>query len=196
MSQTHVLAAGGIVVRAGARPVIAVVQRRKDGAWVLPKGKLNPGEKAAAAARREVIEETGQDVAVHDFLGALTYDRGRKSKLVQFWRMETVGNERGKLMRDIKAVRWLPLKAAIEKLDDPLERVFLRHVGRRVIMLSRTRSDRAVAAPEEAAAETSPLPQVVVTDASNIRPGLLQRALQMFTRAMHAGAARAGDSST
>ena len=34
------MAAGGIVVRGTHTPLIAVVQRRKDDGWVLPKGKL------------------------------------------------------------------------------------------------------------------------------------------------------------
>ena len=42
-----------IVLRGGARPRIAVVQRRKDNGWVLPKGKLKSKESAISAARRE-----------------------------------------------------------------------------------------------------------------------------------------------
>jgi len=50
-----ILAAGGIVVRQGGRPLIAIVQRRRDNAWVLPKGKHKANEKPIAAARREAI---------------------------------------------------------------------------------------------------------------------------------------------
>jgi 8-oxo-dGTP diphosphatase len=49
-----VLAAGGIVIRETPEPLIAVVRLRKDKSWVLPKGKLKPGEDALAGARREV----------------------------------------------------------------------------------------------------------------------------------------------
>lgn len=38
-------------------------RRRDDGAWTLPKGGLNPGESAEAAARREFEEELGQPLA-------------------------------------------------------------------------------------------------------------------------------------
>jgi 8-oxo-dGTP pyrophosphatase MutT (NUDIX family) len=44
--RTLILAAGGIVLREGSRPRIAVVRLRREKAWVLPKGKLNPGEPA------------------------------------------------------------------------------------------------------------------------------------------------------
>ena len=133
MARGPVLAAGGIVVRGGSKPLIAVVQRRKDDGWVLPKGKLKPNEKAIAAARREVIEETGHNVFVHEFLGAISYEVGRKPKVVQFWRMQADGGPAYELMRDIKAVEWLPLNSAIEKLSLPLEQVFLRNVGRRAL---------------------------------------------------------------
>ena len=59
MARKTIQAAGGIVVRGGARPRIAVVQRSKDEAWVLPRGKLERGENPANGARREVVEETG-----------------------------------------------------------------------------------------------------------------------------------------
>ena len=55
-----VLAAGGIVVREGPEPLIAVVRLRKDKSWVLPKGKLKPREDALACARREARTQAGQ----------------------------------------------------------------------------------------------------------------------------------------
>lgn len=51
-----ILAAGGIVLREGTRPRIAIVRLRCGKVWVLPKGKLHPGERAQVAARREVLE--------------------------------------------------------------------------------------------------------------------------------------------
>jgi len=123
-----ILAAGGIVLR-GSEPEIAVVQLRKMGAWVLPKGKLAAGESAVAAAQREVLEETGHRVSVHEFLGTLGYEAGRGPKVVQFWRMQAIGGPAGKLMRDVKTVRWLPLEAAIAQLTHPRERAFLEQVG-------------------------------------------------------------------
>jgi 8-oxo-dGTP diphosphatase len=132
-SRKPVLAAGGIVVRNGAKPLVAVVQRRRDNAWVLPKGKLKPNEKPIAAARREAREETGSDVRVHEFLGVISYRNGSGPKLAHFWRMQAIGGARGKLMDDIKAVAWLPLPAAIERLSLTREHVFLRSVGRKAL---------------------------------------------------------------
>jgi 8-oxo-dGTP diphosphatase len=124
-----ILAAGGIVFREGTKPRIAVVRLRRDKAWVLPKGKLYPGERALEAAKREVLEETGYQVSVHEFLGSMAYGFNGKIKIVQFWRMRALGEPVGKLMSDVKAVKWLSLKQAIETLTRVHEKVFLANVG-------------------------------------------------------------------
>jgi 8-oxo-dGTP diphosphatase len=128
-----VQAAGGIVLRDGVRPLVAVVQRRKDSAWVLPKGKLKRSETPLAAAKREAAEETGHDVIVHEFLGVISYLGDRGPKVAHFWRMQAVDGSAGKPMHDIKAVDWLTLKAAVERLSLPQEQSFLRHVGRKAM---------------------------------------------------------------
>src|SRR5262249_47395835 len=124
-----ILAAGGIVLRGRDRPEIALVQLRKMDAWVLPKGKLARGESAIAAARREGGEETGQRVPIHEFLATLAYEKGSRQKTVQFWRMQALGGPVGELMRDVKAMEWLALDEAIERLTYAREQVFLDQVG-------------------------------------------------------------------
>jgi 8-oxo-dGTP diphosphatase len=119
------------VVRDGARTLFAVVQRSKDDAWVLPRGKLKRDENPVSGARREVVEETGHRVRVHEFLGVMTYRAGGRPKVVQFWRMEAEAEASYELMADIAAVEWLPLKAAVRRLSYPLEKLFLRNIGRR-----------------------------------------------------------------
>jgi 8-oxo-dGTP diphosphatase len=130
MAGKTIHAAGGIVVRRGARPLIAVVQRAKDERWVLPRGKLKRRESPLAGARREVVEETGHSVRVRAFLGALTYRARGRPKVVQFWHMQASARPTRDLMKDIMAVEWLPLSAAVRRLSYPLEKLFLRNVGR------------------------------------------------------------------
>jgi 8-oxo-dGTP diphosphatase len=133
MDFPHTLAAGGIVVRHDTVPRIAVVRLRKEKAWVLPKGKLNRDETPLAAARREVLEETGHQCSVHEFVGALTYPVRGKPKVVQFWRMQAAGRPVRKLMNDVSAVEFLPLREATERLTRPYERLFLETVGPAVL---------------------------------------------------------------
>jgi 8-oxo-dGTP diphosphatase len=124
-----ILAAGGIVLRGKTRPRIAIVRMRREKAWVLPKGKLLPRESAHVGAKREVLEETGYDVSVHEFLGSMSYAAEGRIKIVQFWLMRAKGAPTRELMSDVKAVKWLPLKRATETLTRPHEKVFLTHVG-------------------------------------------------------------------
>ena len=130
------------MVRNGSRPLIAVVQRAKDELWVLPRGKLKSNESALRGARREVVEETGHRVRVREFLGAITYRARGRPKVVQFWRMQAEVKASRDVMEDIMAVEWLPLAAAVRRLSYPLERLFLRSVGRTALRHRRHRQRR------------------------------------------------------
>jgi 8-oxo-dGTP diphosphatase len=124
-----ILAAGGIVLRGNSKPRVAIVRLRREKAWVLPKGKLLPREHPRVAAKREVLEETGHDVSVHEFLGSMSYAVEGRIKIVQFWLMRAVGAPVHELMDDVKAVKWLPLRQAIATLTRSHEKVFLTRVG-------------------------------------------------------------------
>ena len=130
-----VRAAGGIVLREAA--LVAIVQLRKNKAWVLPKGKLKAGEDTRGAAQREAQEETGHDVAVHEYLGEMASEPGARPKTVQFWRMQAGGRPARKLMRDVRRVKWLPLDQAIDTLTHAHERAFLRDVGPAALQAAR-----------------------------------------------------------
>src|SRR5205085_7154411 len=103
-----VCAAGGVVRRAGpGGDEIAVVHRPRYDDWSLPKGKLEPGETAEAAALREVEEETGLRCRLGPELSPTTYrDRHGRPKHVRYWMMEPI-HDSGFLPNDeIDEVRW------------------------------------------------------------------------------------------
>jgi 8-oxo-dGTP diphosphatase len=88
-----VAAAGGVVWRRGDgdEVEIVLVHRPQYDDWSLPKGKLEPGEDHAAAALREVEEETGLRCALDEALPASRYrDRKRRPKVVRYWLMHPV----------------------------------------------------------------------------------------------------------
>ena len=186
MPRTPIMGAGGIVVRGGPRPLIALVQRSKDDAWVLPKGKLKRKEAPIVAAEREVVEETGYRVEIHDYLGAISYKVGRKLKLVEFWRMQALGKTGRRPTDDIKAVQWLPLEAAIKQLELPLEQLFLRNVGPRALGVIAPVGAASAARPPSVAQPGAPsapdaarLPSIVVAEEG--RRSFLQFLLDTFT---------------
>jgi 8-oxo-dGTP diphosphatase len=162
-------AAGGIVIRGHREPLIAIVQLRKDDSWVLPKGKLNRNESARAAARREVLEEVGHKVYVHEFLGTIAYEVGTRPKVVQFWRMQAIGDPAGQLMSDVKAVVWSKLPDAIDRLTHSREQVFLRNVGP-VALEAAARSARRVRSAEPAVPAMVAEPTDDVTDVAGLAP--------------------------
>lgn len=130
MAREPIMAAGGIVLRREQPPLVAVVRLRKRDEWVLPKGKLDAGETARDAAKREVLEETGHEVTVHEFLGTLVHDNNVRAKIVHYWRMEALSSKPSRdLMDDVRAVDWLPLDDAVERLSRVHEKTFLESVG-------------------------------------------------------------------
>jgi 8-oxo-dGTP diphosphatase len=57
-----------VVVRRGHAP--------SEGLWSLPGGRVEPGETLVEAVKREVREETGLDVEVHQMVGRIDIAHG------------------------------------------------------------------------------------------------------------------------
>jgi 8-oxo-dGTP pyrophosphatase MutT (NUDIX family) len=106
-------AAGGVVWR-GDRdaPEVLLVHRPRYDDWSFPKGKLDPGEDHATAARREVQEETGLRCDLGPELPSVRYrDHHGREKRVRYWVMVVVDgtftpND------EVDELEWLPVDAA------------------------------------------------------------------------------------
>jgi 8-oxo-dGTP diphosphatase len=83
---------------------------------------------------------------VPESLVAMPQADGGKPKLVEFWRMRAGGKPVRKLMRDVKAVKWLPLDKAIATLTHRHEQAFLGRVGPDALNAAK-RSAHSTAAP-------------------------------------------------
>lgn len=99
------LSAGAIVVN---QDQVLLVQSR-SGNWGLPKGHWEQNESLAAAAGREVLEETGLVVQVNDlaFVTEFYSDSGREQRVQFFFVAEPVGGELKPRPSEIVAVRWV-----------------------------------------------------------------------------------------
>jgi 8-oxo-(d)GTP phosphatase len=120
-----VIAAGGVVWREtdGLRQVLLVHRPRYDD-WSLPKGKLNPAEHILTAARREIEEETGQQVVLGPPLGIQRYDirknGGTVPKLVHYWSATIDGMARPFVPNDeVDDLEWFPVAKARRRLSYP-----------------------------------------------------------------------------
>jgi 8-oxo-dGTP diphosphatase len=79
-------AAGALLWRPGGDgPEVLVVHRPRYDDWTLPKGKVDPGEHIAAAAVREVFEETGHRIVLDRPLPTQHYEVEGLTKVVWFW---------------------------------------------------------------------------------------------------------------
>ncbi len=70
----------------------ALIHRPEYGDWTFPKGKLDPGEHALAAAVREVHEETGYAVTLGRPLPPQHYEVAGRPKRVRYWAAEVNGD--------------------------------------------------------------------------------------------------------
>lgn len=94
----------------------------------LPKGNIEPGEKAAQAAEREVWEETGVRAKILSKLSDIKYvyvrkwsDGERIFKVVSFYLMKyesgRIGDITEAMQREVRAAYWMRLTEAAKKLS-------------------------------------------------------------------------------
>ena len=120
------LSAGGLVYRRARGRWMACLgarQKSSDGPllWGIPKGHVEDGESMAAAAVREVREETGLVSEVEETLGDVTYWYARRDKegrpqrvwkRVRFFLLGYRGGRFADRDDELDAVGWFPLDKA------------------------------------------------------------------------------------
>ena len=112
--------AGGVVVRrVEGRPFVAVV-RVRDAILALPKGHPDGDESAAAAAAREVREETGVEAELVEKLGDIRYWYAREGKRVMkkvaFFLFSYRSGDVADHDHEVEEALWIPLDEAPERL--------------------------------------------------------------------------------
>ncbi len=128
------IAAGGLVERQTPEGLcIAVVRRTRYqhhdgqvGDWVLPKGKVEPGETLEETALREVEEETGCSARLTGSGYPTEYSVGGVAKAVSFFRMEFTAEVGEQDASEVAEVFWLTPSQAVEQLTYETERQVVR----------------------------------------------------------------------
>ena len=126
-----VKAAGGVVTRVAHDGVLfLVVHRPRYDDWSLPKGKLDPGESARAAAVREIAEETGVVVRLGGALPDHEYiDRHGRPKIVHYWQMTPIGTTDWTPNDEVDETRWITAAEAATLLSYENDRHLVAQVA-------------------------------------------------------------------
>jgi 8-oxo-dGTP pyrophosphatase MutT (NUDIX family) len=120
----HQRSAGGVVARGDEVLLIALQDGRR---WQLPKGHIEPGESAEAAAVREVFEETGVRGRPVGSLPSIDYwfieDGRRIHKRVEYFLLAyDAGSAADFDPREVSGARWFPWEEGIAALTFDNER--------------------------------------------------------------------------
>jgi len=128
---TLIRAAGAVLWRPDGRQLqVALVHRPRYDDWSLPKGKLDNGETAPAAAVREVHEETGFRAHLGRRLGQARYvvtspyAKRTGPKVVDYWAARAVDGE-FEPGEEVDRLRWLATDEAADLLTHPVDRTIL-----------------------------------------------------------------------
>ena len=109
--------AGGVLVRRfRGRPFVAAVRVKDGSVLALPKGHIDPGERAPEAAAREVREEAGVSGELVEKLGDVRYwyqrDGERVLKVVSFFLFRYRSGSVRDHDHEVDSAEWVPLEDA------------------------------------------------------------------------------------
>ncbi|MDQ6717316.1 MAG: NUDIX hydrolase [Gemmatimonadota bacterium] len=121
----HQTSAGGVVFkRAGGETLVALVCVGQHTRWQLPKGLVEKGESAEAAAVRETREEAGVEGVVEApletieywYVGAHEGKQVRFHKVVHFFLLKYLSGDVTDHDDEVNDARWIPIGEAREML--------------------------------------------------------------------------------
>ncbi|WP_254273465.1 NUDIX hydrolase [Haloarcula marina] len=101
---------------------VLTIRRASDGGWELPGGRINDGEAVVEGLEREILEETGLTVQVHQPVHAVTWHNDRsQGRFAVYYHCTTNGTEGPDvtLSHEHTDWAWLPESDLRERLSTP-----------------------------------------------------------------------------
>ncbi|MEW1913627.1 NUDIX domain-containing protein [Kitasatospora sp. NPDC085895] len=109
----HSVSVAGVVIREDGN--VLVIRRADNSTWEPPGGVLELGESVEAGVCREVLEETGVEVAVERLTGV--YKNMALGVVALVFRCRPVGGVPS-VSDESTVVQWLPADEAVAKMGD------------------------------------------------------------------------------
>lgn len=125
--------AGGVIYRVSDGQIdVVLIATDRGGRWGLPKGHVNRGETAEAAASREISEETGLNGTVVRHLATIEYwfraGSARIHKYVDLFLLRYDSGEPVPQLGEVDDARWFALDEALRLVSFAQERDVLLQV--------------------------------------------------------------------
>ncbi len=107
---------------------VLIVHRSKYDDWSFPKGVVEQGESAIAAAYREVLEETGIATVFGAYVGHVSYKLDDQKKKVKYWMARALNADASfKPNSEVDRAEWVSLKLARHFLTHEEDRNLLKN---------------------------------------------------------------------
>lgn len=125
---------------------VLLVTLRQGAVWSLPKGQVEPGERYAETAVREVREETSVEARILTPLGRIRYHFTVRdeaipvavTKEVHYFLMRHQAGEPKPQLAEVEGAEWVPVRTALARLSYTNEREILNKALSRWERLSRS----------------------------------------------------------
>lgn len=108
MKTIKVVAAVIKAVNENGKPIIFATQRgygEFKGGWEFPGGKIEPGETAQEALKREILEELDTEILVGKLIDTIEYDYPKFHLSMECFLSEIISGEL--VLKEHEAARWL-----------------------------------------------------------------------------------------